>query len=66
MITLALRAFSEKELRHSFRDIKSFKDACDVLELNQARDPGIPLGTRNDLPSFVMKTTSIAHQHSPG
>ena len=32
--TLALRAFSEKELRHSFRDIKSFKDACDVLELN--------------------------------
>lgn len=32
--TLALRAFSEKELGHSFRDIKSFKDACDVLELN--------------------------------
>lgn len=32
--TLALRAFSEKELGHTFRDIKSFKDACDVLELN--------------------------------
>lgn len=32
--TLALRAFSEKELGYPFRDIKSFKDACDVLELN--------------------------------
>lgn len=39
--TLALRAFSEKELRHSFRDIKSFKDACDVLELNH--DDLIPI-----------------------
>lgn len=39
--TLALRAFSEKELGHSFRDIKSFKDACDVLELNH--DDLIPI-----------------------
>lgn len=32
--TLALRAFSEKELKHSFRDIKSFKDACDILDIS--------------------------------
>lgn len=39
--TLALRAFSKKELGHSFRDIKSFKDACDVLKLNH--DDLIPI-----------------------
>lgn len=32
--TLALRAFSEKELGHSFRDIKSFEDACNALDLD--------------------------------
>lgn len=32
--TLALRAFSEKELGHSFRDIKSFEDACNALGLD--------------------------------
>lgn len=28
---LALKAFDREELKRSFRDIKSFKDACDVL-----------------------------------
>ena len=32
--TLAIRAFSEEELNPSFRDIKSFKDACKALNLN--------------------------------
>nr|DAG91920.1 MAG TPA: hypothetical protein [Crassvirales sp.] len=31
---LALKAFDREELKHSFKDIKSFKDACDVLELD--------------------------------
>lgn len=31
---LALKAFDREELKRSFRDIKSFKDACDALELD--------------------------------
>lgn len=31
---LALKTFSEEELKHSFKDIKSFKDACNVLNLD--------------------------------
>lgn len=31
---LALKAFTEKELKHSFKDIKSFKDACTALDLD--------------------------------
>lgn len=31
---LALQAFSEEELKFSFRDIKSFEDACNALNLN--------------------------------
>ncbi len=31
---LALQAFSEEELKFSFRDIKSFKDACNALNLD--------------------------------
>lgn len=31
---LALKAFTEKELKHSFKDIKSFKDACHALSIS--------------------------------
>lgn len=31
---LALKAFTEEELKHSFKDIKSFKDACIALNLD--------------------------------
>lgn len=31
---IALKAFTKEELESSFRDIKSFKDACDVLNIS--------------------------------
>ena len=31
---VALQAFKEEEIKHSFRDIKTFQDACDALGIN--------------------------------
>lgn len=33
---IALQAFNEKELMFNFKDIKTFKDACNVLNLDRA------------------------------
>jgi hypothetical protein len=55
--------FIEKEQLRVVARIHDF--ACDILELKQARDPGIPLRTRDNLPGLVMEATSVAHQHSP-
>ena len=63
MTSCKCRRLIEKEQLCVIARIHDF--ALDALELNQARDPGIPLGTRNDFPCVVVKTTPVAHQHSP-
>lgn len=52
---ITLQAFSEEELKSSFKDIKTFEDACEVLGINP-RDVGCLIADSNKGYHIYIKT----------